>query len=218
MPARNGKATAPRRRAPVTTTRRSVGRRTGCSAHRRAAAGLPGPLRTTGARCHRDRLAQTRPGGAISVIADQRFFVLRPLGEPSRAVCRNPSDTPAFCRLAALRVDFRDGCPAAVFSSSWKPACAETRAAWLCVPRDGCVFFSRGVRLGPDRSAALRYRSAFVAMRQRCVPRPLQQAPLSVFAPAILDHGPVVEAAHRACRRPWRQRSISQGVAVIVGE
>jgi hypothetical protein len=45
-------------------------------------------------------------------------FVRRPSGESNRPLWRNLRLTPAFCRFAALRVDFRDGRPAAAPASS----------------------------------------------------------------------------------------------------
>jgi hypothetical protein len=127
---------------------------------RASGSGARGPMRHRLARARRP--ASSASGG--------QPLVLRPLGEPRRAVCRNPSVTPAFCRLAALRVDFRVARPADIFSSSWNPAWSETRAASLCEPREGATFFGRAVRLGPDRSAALRYRSAFVAIDEMVGP------------------------------------------------
>ena len=46
-------------------------------------------------------------------------FVRRPSGESKRPLWRSLRLTPAFCRFAAFRVDFRDGRSAAAPVSSW---------------------------------------------------------------------------------------------------
>jgi len=86
------------------------------------------------------------------------------LGDSILALARRSRLPPAFCRFAALRVDFREGRRVGSTASSWKPAWPATRFASLCEPRDGFGGLGRGARFVPDLSAALRYRSAFVAI------------------------------------------------------
>src|SRR6185312_8783297 len=80
-------------------------------------------------------------------------FVRRPSGEPMRSACRRFRLAPAFWRLAALRVDLRDGRPGAP-ASSWYPACAATRAGtvppwWPCQQGEARRRSSKPARVPP---------------------------------------------------------------------